>query len=166
MKKIIRLLILSAVSLHTLSSWATECRVNSGASFGVHGAAYTTIAVIPIPSLGQVYTYGDLKLECRFEGSGNTSRRDFIKTRYDSLSLPFGGNFTGGLVLASGIKDMPIPADLILATLPDANGGPWTKVDLTPYITAVNSPQSLNVSGSVALRRRQVICCFFCNVAY
>lgn len=143
MKKIIRLLILSAVSLHTLSSWATSCSVNNGPIFALRGGAFTDVNVQPVPISGGIYSYGDLKLKCQFDGN-NTAHEDYINTDTNALSLPW-SSVTGGLLVGAQRYDQPVVKGVRVATLPGGRG--MINIDVTPFITPVGNPLSLNIAA-------------------
>ena|SRR5690606_16661055 len=148
----IKIIVFFALGMQSLSVWATACRVNGTGYIDINSAGSTDILVEPVPSLGAIYSYGDLQLECRFETSEvNSSFVDYIKTKPQALSLPGLGSFTGGLLVDGNQIPMPIPGDITIATLPAQNAGPWTKVNITPYIYPSNTPQSLNIAAGATI---------------
>ncbi|UAN62242.1 fimbrial protein [Serratia sp. JSRIV006] len=146
MKCFIKLMMFFALSIQPMLAWAMECRVNEGQIFRV-GTNNTTNASVQLnPNFGNVYSYGDLKLQCRYEIGSITNRADFIYTSADAFSLPFSQGIKGGLFINGAQIDMPVSGDIFVVKLND--DGNWYNVNVTPFIKPAEYPLSLNIGNN------------------
>lgn len=160
-QKKIMVLLPAILCMCSFSAYSAECKVTSGGTpFNIQNGTSNNIYVDLKPTSDTYYTYGDLDIYCRYGANNNSNpgEKDFWATfSADSFTLPFSG-YTGGLFINNVPYNIPVPGSIRIAEMPSSSiqfdpYGPWVKLNISPFITKSNKPNSIQVAANQSLGR-------------